>query len=136
MHSSMSIAIGLLVLGANAATTPSLSSRQDPVLFTYKVGQGSDTCSTLSWTNLQSFHQSQLPASGCVVWKDFLGGSEIPVVSLIVAETPKNSACTVLLYPDASCQSSTQTALTSLHCGNSPWASTGGWKSFSLRNCI
>ena len=72
--------VGLLALGTNAAT---INTRQDPVLFTYQVEQGGN-CSTIDW-NLSDFHQSQLPASKCVVISDLVGSA--PATAFILVET-------------------------------------------------
>ena len=74
--------VGLLALalGTNAAT---INTRQDPVLFTYQVQQGGN-CSTIDW-NLSDFHQSQLPASKCVVISDLVGSA--PATAFILVET-------------------------------------------------
>ncbi len=140
---------GLLALGANGAT---LARLEDPVLFTYGAWQ-TQNCSALPF-DVRQFHQSDLSPSGCMLWGDFLG-SDDPVVSVFVVETPTNGACQgmslqtlcpqvisyvkvnsltdlaiiVKLYADADCASNVPVALTSLHCA------LGRWNSFSLNEC-
>ncbi|KAK0636859.1 hypothetical protein B0T17DRAFT_504260 [Bombardia bombarda] len=124
----------LLALGISSSASAAaidIETRQttDPVLFTYNVGEPGETCGTINWypSGISSFHQSELPASGCVVFHDWLG-IDYDVKTMLVLEAPR---CTVNLWSTATCSGPNQYALPSLHCGTTPT----GWKSFSLTNC-
>ncbi|KAK3332563.1 hypothetical protein B0T19DRAFT_439388 [Cercophora scortea] len=112
----------LFAIGANAAT---ISARQDLVLFTYNI-VSTPVCTAAAFQNLQNFTQSQLPADGCFVFSS-------PVKTFLLAETPQNGNCQVILHPDAACAQGTYT-LTSLHCGNAP--TSDGFNSLSVANCL
>ncbi|KAK3322794.1 hypothetical protein B0H66DRAFT_214883 [Apodospora peruviana] len=115
--------VGLLALsGANAATINIRKS--DPLLFFVALGRSGQTCATMKGP-FKAFHQSQLPADGCVTLTDS------PVTSFMVGDSPRGDGfCTVVLYTDPVCGNPAPIGIIpTFHCVD------GAFKSFKVQNC-